>query len=119
MPEVNAKKKIYNDLKEFFSVCNPEEAEYYFILLPPEHHFWLVDKLVAFAIESKLEDAQLVGNLFSHVVSKGLCSPASFEDRFLPTAEILDNITIHVPRASSLMAIMMKSASLDKDSKNI
>lgn len=115
--EVGAKKKVYNDLKEFFIVRNLEEAEYYFIDLPAEYHFRLVDKLVTFAIESKVADAQLVGDLFNRAVSKGLCSLASFEEGFLPTAEILDDIAIYVPRAFNLMDIMMKGAGLDKDSK--
>jgi translation initiation factor 4G len=115
MSEADAKKKIDEDSKEFFSVRNLEEAEVYFTNLTPEHRFRLVDNLVTSAIESKEADAQLVGDLFSHAVSKDLCSMATLEEGFLPTAEILDDVAIDAPKAFNLMAIMMKGAGLDKD----
>jgi translation initiation factor 4G len=115
MSEADAKKKIDEDSKEFFSVRNLEEAEVYFTNLTPEHQFRLVDKLVTSAIESKEADAQLVADLFSRAVSKDLCSSATLEDGFLPTAEVLDDIAIDAPKAFNLMAIMMKGAGLDKD----
>lgn len=115
MSEADAKKKIDEDSKEFFSVRNLEEAEVYFTNLTFEHRFRLVDKLVTSAIESKEADAQLVADLFSRAVSKDLCSMATLEEGFLPTAEILDDIAIDAPKAFNLMAIMMKGAGLDKD----
>lgn len=115
MSEADAKKKIDEDSKEFFAVRNLEEAEDYFAKLTPEHRFRLVDKLVASAIESKETDAQLVGDFFSRASSKDLCTPASFEEGFLPTAEILDDIAIDAPKAFNLMAIMMKGAGLDDE----
>ena len=115
MSEADAKKRIDEDSKEFFAVRNLEEAEVYFTNLTDEHRFRLVDKLVTKAIESKEADAQLVGDFFSRAVSKELCSQASFEEGFLPTAEILDDIAIDAPKAFDLMAIMMKGADLDKE----
>ena len=38
--------KNSEDLKEFFAVRNLEEAEVYFSGLPPQHHRFLVDKIV-------------------------------------------------------------------------
>jgi translation initiation factor 4G len=114
MSEADAK-RIEKDSEEFFSVRNLEEAEVYFTNLTDKHRFRLVDKLVTIAIESKEVDAQLVGDLFRHAASKDLCSPASFEDGLLPTAEILDDIAIDAPKAFDLMAIMMKGANLDGD----
>lgn len=115
MSEADAKKKIDEDSKEFFSVRNLEEAEEYFTHLTDEHRFRLVDKLVLSAIESKEADAQLVGNLLSRAVSKGLCEMATLEDGFMPAAELLGDIAIDAPKAFNLMAIMMKGAGLDKD----
>jgi translation initiation factor 4G len=48
-------------------------------------------------------------------VEKNLCSPESFQEGFIPTAEILDDIAIDAPKAFDLMAIMMFGAGLDKD----
>jgi translation initiation factor 4G len=115
MSEADATKKIDEDSKEFISVRNLDEAEVYFTNLTLEHHFRLVDKLVTSAIESKEADAQLVGELFSRAISKDLCTLSSFEEGFMPIAEILDDIAIDAPKAFDLMAIMLKGAGLDKD----
>jgi translation initiation factor 4G len=115
MSEADAKKRIEEDSKEFFAVRNLEEAEVYFTNLTDEHHVRLVDKLVTTAIESKEADAQLVSDFFYHAGSKELCSPASFEEGFLLTAEILDDLAIDAPKAFDLMATMMKGANLDEE----
>ncbi|OSX57999.1 hypothetical protein POSPLADRAFT_1049731 [Postia placenta MAD-698-R-SB12] len=115
MTEAEANVMIKEDSKEFFSIRDLNEAEVYFTKLPSEHRFRLVDKLVTSAIESKEADAQLVASLFSRALSRNSCSPHSFEEGFMPTAEILDDIAIDAPKAFDLMAIMMKGAGLDKD----
>ena len=57
MSEAEARKKIDEVSKEFFSVRNLEEADRYFKKLISEQHFCLVDKLLNAAIESKEADA--------------------------------------------------------------
>ncbi|CAL1711468.1 unnamed protein product [Somion occarium] len=115
MSEAEAKKKIDEDSKEFFSIRDLDEAEVYFTKLPVEHRHLLIDKLVTGAIESKEADSQLVADLFHRAFSKNLCSPATFEEGFTPTAEILDDIAIDAPKAFQLFATMLKGAGLDKD----
>ncbi|KAL6305170.1 hypothetical protein BKA93DRAFT_780253 [Sparassis latifolia] len=115
MSEQEANARIKEDSKEFFSVRDLGEAEVYFTKLPSEHRWRLVDKLVSLAIESKESDAQLVAGLFSRAVAKNLCSPNSFEEGFMPAAEILDDIAIDAPKAFDLMAAMMKGAHLHED----
>ncbi|TFY58487.1 hypothetical protein EVJ58_g6384 [Rhodofomes roseus] len=115
MSEEEAKTRVDEDSKEFFSIRDLNEAEVYFSKLPSEHRWLLVDKLVTSAIESKASDAQLVADFFSGAVSKNLCSPESLEKGFTPTAEILDDIVIDAPKALSLMATMMKGARLDEE----
>jgi translation initiation factor 4G len=115
MTESEALKKITEDTKEFFAVRNLDEAEVYFTTLSVEHQFRLVDKLVMTAIESKKTDAQLVARFFGRVVAKELCGGASFEEGFMPTADLLDEIVFDAPKAFELMAVMMKGAGLDKD----
>ncbi|KAJ8489573.1 hypothetical protein ONZ45_g13535 [Pleurotus djamor] len=112
-----AKKKIEEDIKEFFAVRNLEEAEVYFSGLPSEHHPKLVDKLLSHALESKQADAELVGSLFTRASSKDLCSSASFEEGFMGTAEFLEDIAIDAPKAWDLMAIVVKGAVLDEDAR--
>ncbi|KAJ8592462.1 ARM repeat-containing protein [Rhizopogon salebrosus TDB-379] len=46
MSEADIKKKIDEDMKEFFAIRNLEEADVYFTNLPDEHRFRLVDKLI-------------------------------------------------------------------------
>lgn len=117
MSEAEATMKVKEDTKEFFAVRNLDEAEDYFQKLTPEHRFRLVDKLVNTAIESKAADADLVGEFFARAHSKDLCSEASFEEGFLPIAELLDDIAIDAPKAFDLMAVMMKGARLSEDAR--
>ena len=113
--EVEANKKIAEDIKEFFSVRNIDESEEYFTKLPSEYHHRLVDKMVFKAIESKEADGKLVADTFARAAEKNLCSISAFEEGFLPIAELLDDIAIDAPRAFQIMATMMKGAGLDKD----
>ncbi|THH33090.1 hypothetical protein EUX98_g1117 [Antrodiella citrinella] len=115
MTEAEAKKQVEEDIKEFFSVRDLDEAEVYFTKLPTEHRHRLVDKLISDAIERKEADSELVAGLFSRAASKNFCSPATFEEGFAPIAEFLDDIAVDVPKAFSLYATMMKGAGLDKD----
>ena len=115
MTEETALKKISEDLKEFFSVRNLEEAEVYFTSLPPQLHHLLVDKLVSTAVESREDDAKLVSQFFALTVARELCSAASFEQGLLPVAEIIDDIAIDAPKALQLLAIMVKGADLDQE----
>jgi translation initiation factor 4G len=117
--EADAKKKIDEDVKEFFAVRNLEEADVYFTNLIEEHRFLLVDKLVASALESKEADAILVSEFFAEAASKGQCSPDMFEAGFSPMAEFLDDIAIDAPNAFKFMAIMMKGAGFDKDEERL
>ncbi|KZP02199.1 hypothetical protein FIBSPDRAFT_712812, partial [Athelia psychrophila] len=89
-------------------------AEEYFQKLTPEHRFRLVDKLVNTAVESKAADAQLVGDFFARAHSKDLCSEPSFEEGFMPIAELLDDIAIDALKAFDLIAVMVKGASLSE-----
>ena len=56
MSEAEAKRKIDEVSKEFFSVRNLEEADKYFKKFISEQRFHLVDKLLNAAIESKEVD---------------------------------------------------------------
>ena len=113
--EADTKKRIDEDLKEFFSIRDLSEAEVYFTKLPSEHRHLLVDKLVTKAVESKQADAQLVADLFERAISRNICSPASFEEGFTPTAEVIDDIVIDAPKAMDLFAIMIKGSHLHLD----
>ena len=115
MTEDVALKKISEDLKEFFSVRNLEEAEVYFSGLPSQYHHLLVDRIVSSAVESREDDAKLVSQFFALAVTKELCSAASFEQGLLPVAEVIDDIAIEAPKALQLLAIMVKGAELDQE----
>jgi translation initiation factor 4G len=119
MSEADAKKRIGEDVKEFFAVRSLEEADVYFTNLTPEHHFRLVDKLVASALESKEADARLVGEFFARAVSNGLCTMEVFEEGFMPMAEFLDDIAIDAPKAFDYMAIMLTGAGFGKEPERL
>ncbi|KAJ4483157.1 hypothetical protein C8R41DRAFT_840759 [Lentinula lateritia] len=117
MSEDEAKKKISEDTKEFFGVRSLDEAEVYFEKLPSMYHHSLVDKLVTLAIESKEADARLVGDFFERAAAKKLCSASAFEEGFLGIAEFLDDIAIDAPKATDLLAIMIKGADLGEEQR--
>ncbi|GAW00587.1 eukaryotic initiation factor 4f subunit p130 [Lentinula edodes] len=113
----SANKKISKNTKEFFGVRSLDEAEVYFEKLPSMYHHSLVDKLVTLAIESKEADARLVGDFFERAALKKLCSSSAFEEGFLGIAEFLDDIAIDAPKATDLLAIMIKGADLGKEQR--
>ncbi|KAE9387525.1 ARM repeat-containing protein [Gymnopus androsaceus JB14] len=117
MSEEEAKKKIGEDTKEFFAARSLDGAEAYFSKLPSSHHHSLVDKLVSFAIESKPADATLVGDLFLRASSKKLCSSSAFEAGFISVAEFLDDILVDAPKATDLLATMIKGAELSEEQR--
>ncbi|THV06205.1 hypothetical protein K435DRAFT_711730 [Dendrothele bispora CBS 962.96] len=117
MSEEEAKRKIKEDVKEFFGVRSLDEAEEYFSSLPSAHHHRLVDKFVSEGMERKEADAELVAKFFERAVSKKLCSSTALEDGFAGTVEFLDDIVIDVPKAPNLLAIMMKGASFDQEQR--
>ena len=57
----------------------------------------------------------VISQVFARAVSKDLCSPAHFEEGFLPTAEIIDDVAIDAPKALTFFAKLLKGAGLDKD----
>lgn len=118
MSAADAKKKIGEDLKEFFAVRNLEEAESYFTNLPPVHHILLVDTLVSRALESKEVDAKLVHDFFAVASEKDLCSIQAFEAGFSSAAANLDDIAIDAPKAPSFMALMMKGPGFDSEHRS-
>ena len=119
MSEADAKKRIDEDVKEFFAVRNLEEADVYFTVLTEEHRFRLVDKLIGSALESKEADARLVAEFFARPASQRECSLDVFEAGFMPMAELLDDIAIDAPKAFEYMAIMLKGAGFDTDEERL
>ncbi|KAL4079179.1 ARM repeat-containing protein [Scleroderma citrinum] len=119
MSEANAKKRIDEDVKEFFAVRNLEEADVYFTALTEEYRFRLVDKLIASALESKEADARLVAEFFARPASQRECSPEAFEAGFIPMVELLEDIAIDAPKAFDYMTIMLKGAGFDRDEERL
>ena len=113
------KKRIDEDVKEFFAIRDLEEADVYFIALPEECRFLLIDKLVASALESKEADARLVAEFFARPASQRNCSLDVFEAGFIPMAELLDDIAIDAPKAFEHMAIMLKGAGFDRSEERL
>ncbi|KAG6828524.1 hypothetical protein H0H92_007652 [Tricholoma furcatifolium] len=115
MTEKQALKKIGEDSKEFFVVRNLDEAEVYFSGLPAAHHFRLVEKFTYHVIESRAADVLILSQFFARAAEKELCTADAFEAGFMPIVELIDDITIDVPKA--LFAMVVKSAALSDDSK--
>ena len=118
LSEADAKKKVDEDSKEFFSIRDLKEAEVYFTKLPSTFHGKLVDKLVGQAIESKAQDAQLVSDFFAQARQNNLASEAAFEEGFSSLLEFLDDIVVDAPKAVDLMALMMKGVGFSDGVKN-
>ncbi|EIW83902.1 hypothetical protein CONPUDRAFT_119310 [Coniophora puteana RWD-64-598 SS2] len=119
MTEAQAEKKIDQNVHELFGVRCLEEAEVYFTDLPKEHHFRLVMRLVDHALESKETDVKLLADFFSQATSKGQCDAATFEEGFLPVAELLDDTAVDAPKAVDYMAMLVRGTHLDKDKEKL
>ncbi|KAG2347381.1 ARM repeat-containing protein [Suillus weaverae] len=119
MSEEAVKKKIDEDVKEFFAVRSLREADNYFPNLPDEHRFRLVDKLVASALKSKVTDARLVGDFFAQAMNNGQCPFEVFEKGFMPMAEFLNDVVIDAPRAFVYMAIMLRGAGFQNEPERL
>jgi hypothetical protein len=88
------KKKIWRRLTHVF-----------FGSLRPQHHYFLVDKIVSTAVE-------LLSQFFVLAASKELCSAAaSFEEGLTPASEIIDD----APKVFQLLAMTVKGASLNQE----
>uniref|UniRef100_D8Q9Y9 MI domain-containing protein n=2 Tax=Schizophyllum commune (strain H4-8 / FGSC 9210) TaxID=578458 RepID=D8Q9Y9_SCHCM len=117
MSEDAAKKKVEEDVKEFFAIRNMEEAENYFTTLPANHHHLLIDKLVTQAMDRKEADVKLVGDLFTHALGKKLVSTEALEEGIAPTMEFIEDIAIDVPKAWDFMATLVKAACFDEETR--
>jgi len=115
LSEAETKAKIEEDTKEFFSIRMLDEAESYFSTLPTEHRHWLVDALVTKSIEMKEPDVVLVSELFVRVRERELCSPGTFEEGFNGLAEVLDDLSVDIPKAWTYFAILLRGSGLDQD----
>jgi translation initiation factor 4G len=115
MSEADAKAKIDEDTKEFFTIRMLDEAETYFSSLPTEHRYLLVHALLMKSIEMKEPDVVLVSDLFVRVREKELCGPGVFEDGFNGLAELLDDLAVDIPKAWSYFAILLRGSGLDQD----
>jgi MA3 domain len=115
MSEADAKAKIDQDVRAFFSIRVLDEAESYFSSLPTEHRHLLVEILVAKSIAMKEPDVRLVGDLFARVREKGLCNPRIFEEGFSRLAEILSDLARDIPVAWPYFAILLRGSGLDQD----
>ena len=117
MSEAEAYKKIAKDAEEFFVICDVDESEKYFVKLPPGHRHRLVEEMVSMAVASGEANGKLVAGAFARAVEKNVCPISTFEEGFLPVAELLDYIVVDNPKAIQIMATVMKGAGLDKDEK--
>ena len=115
LSEAETKAKIEEDTKEFFSIRMLDEAESYFSTLPTEHRHWLVDALVTKSIEMKEPDVVLVSELFVRVRERELCSPGTFEEGFNGLAEVLDDLSVDIPKAWTYFVILLRGSGLDQD----
>jgi translation initiation factor 4G len=116
LSDVDAKRKIEEDAKEFFAVRDLDEAENYFTALPAPHHPKLVDKLVGIASESGKQDlAQLTADLFARALSKSLSTHDALEEGLGLVAEIIDDLAIDAPTAPKLFALIVKGANLNEE----
>ena len=110
-----ARAKIEEDTKEFFSIRMLDEAEAYFSSLSIRRRHLLVDALVTKSVGMKEPDVVLVSQLFIRVREKGLCAPRLFERGFNELAKVLDDLTIDIPKAWTYFAILLRGSGLDQD----
>ncbi|KAF8608124.1 ARM repeat-containing protein [Ceratobasidium sp. AG-I] len=114
MSDADAQKKVKEDIKEYLSVENIEEAIMALEALPVEHRHIFVDKMVTAALDGGNKVVVLAEKLFSAAHKQGVCTPETFERGLLPTVELADDMSIDVPKTYEWLARLMHAASLDK-----
>jgi hypothetical protein len=98
---------------QFFVSRDLDEGEAYFTALPNDLQSRLVQIMVSSAIRSSELEVNLVGDLFTRLLSKKLCSQDTFEEGFLYFAKNLDAIAISAPDVFQHFATMLRAAGLD------
>lgn len=116
MTEEQAKTKIDEDLKEFWSIRDIDEGVRSFEALPDEFKGKFVDKLVGKAMDSKEADVKVVAELFSRAADSGACPASAFESGIAGTIEFLDDMAIDIPQAYPLMARLLRGSKLPQES---
>lgn len=115
MSREEAERKVKEDIKELFAVRNIDEAEEYFKALPATYHFHLIDQILVQVLDRKEQDAVFIASFFERAGEKQLCSPVQFEEGFENAIAPLDDVSVDVPAAFKLMAIVAKGTQLPKD----
>ncbi len=65
-------------------------------------------------MDKKEVDVILTASVFAKVADLGLCSEDAFEDGLLATVEIVDDLSIDVPKAYSFVARLLKGCKLPR-----
>ncbi|KAF8342636.1 armadillo-type protein [Cantharellus anzutake] len=116
MTEAQADARIEEDVKEFWVLRNVGEVQHYFEALPVVHRSRLVLKLASTALEKREVDVVLTAELFSKVSDAGLCSGEVFEAGLASTVEMVDELSIDIPKAYSFVARLLKGSKLSRSS---
>ena len=111
MSESQAKARVEEDVKELFQIRDLTEGTTCFETLPGEYRHLLVDKLVS-KIDAKESDVSFIEKLFARVVDTGACDDETFERGFASTMTFLDDISVDVPTAYSVIARLLLAAKL-------
>jgi len=112
MTTAQADARIEEDVKEFWSLRDVDEAQHYFEALPAEHQSRLVSKLVTTAMDKKEVDVILTASVFAKAADARICSEEGFEEGLLPMVEIVDDLSIDVPKAYSFVARLLRGCKL-------
>lgn len=113
MTAQEADARIREDIKEFWNIRNLDNAQHYFSTLPPEHRHLLVAELASSALDKKEVDVSLVAEVFSMVAGE-LCPEEAFEAGLLTVVEIVDDLSVDVPRAYAFVARLLHGSQLPK-----
>ena len=116
MTVVQANAWIEEDVKEFWSLRDIDKVQHYFEALPAEHQSHLVSKLITTALDKKEVDVILTASVFAKAADARLCSEDTFEDGLLTTVEIVDDLSIDVPKAYSFVARLLQGCRLPQSS---
>ncbi|QRV83973.1 eukaryotic translation initiation factor 4G [Ceratobasidium sp. AG-Ba] len=114
MSEDDAQKKVKEDVKEYLSVENVDEAILALETLPTEHRHIFIDKMVAAALDGGNKVVVLAEKLFASIHKRDICSVEVFEQGMLPTVEVADDMSIDVPKTYEWLARLMIAAGIER-----
>lgn len=115
MNDDEAKRRVANDVKEFMEIKSIDEGKMALEGLPAKRRAAFVHALAEVALNRKLAEVELVGELFEASREAALLDDDAFAEGFKDHVAYLDDIAVDVPNAYDFVARLLISSGLAQE----